>query len=43
MIYRLHLEDRTIDFYIKGCAELYLGMHNGAGWIEVLAVDKLSS
>jgi len=43
MIYRLHLQYRTIDFYIKGCAELYLGMHKGRGYIEVVQEDKLIS
>ena len=36
MIYRLHVTDRTIDFYVRSCAELYLLMYRGEGWIEEL-------
>jgi len=39
MIYRLHTSDRTIDFYVRSCAELYLVMYRGQGWIEAVAEE----
>lgn len=36
MIYRLHIKNRYIDFYVRSCAELYLAMYLGQGWIEEL-------
>jgi hypothetical protein len=40
MIYRLHVADQTIDFYVRSCAELYLLMYKNAGWIEVVELTE---